>query len=208
MRKTRDIARAAVRAQLAQVAFELFRRDGFDRVTINDVAGAAGVSRNTFLRYFETKEDAVLAAFDARGERVAETVRARPPEEEDWTALRRGLDIVAEEYRRDPAGALATALLIRQTPSLHARNLEKQCGWRPLLAGALAERRHSGSVRSGPVRSGELDLLVRAAAALDCLDIAVDHWTAADGRPDIGDLLDAAFAALAPPALTQATAAP
>ncbi|MFD7604188.1 hypothetical protein ACFWAN_27475 [Streptomyces mirabilis] len=37
-----------------------------------------------------------------------------------------------------PAGALATARLIRQTPSLRARNLEKQCGWRPLLAGAAS----------------------------------------------------------------------
>ncbi|MFD8963850.1 TetR/AcrR family transcriptional regulator [Streptomyces sp. NPDC059568] len=43
---TRDIARAAVRAELAQVAFDLFRREGFDRVTVNDVAAAAGVSRS------------------------------------------------------------------------------------------------------------------------------------------------------------------
>ncbi|MFF3661050.1 TetR family transcriptional regulator [Streptomyces olivochromogenes] len=189
--KTRDIARAAVRAELAQVSLDLFQRDGFDRVTINDVAAAAGVSRNTFLRYFGTKEDAVLAAFDAWGEQVADVVRARPADEGDWAALRRGLDLVAEEYRRDPVGALATARLIRQTPSLRARNLEKQCGWRPLLASALAERARTSSTQ--PV---ELDLLVRAAAALDCLDIAVDHWTAAEGRLSLDELLDAAFTAL------------
>ncbi|MER6958757.1 MULTISPECIES: TetR family transcriptional regulator [unclassified Streptomyces] len=189
--KTRDIARAAVRAELAQVALDLFQRDGFDQVTINDVVAVAGVSRNTFLRYFGTKEDAVLAAFDAWGERVADAVRARPADEGDWVALRRGLDLVAEEYRRDPVGGLATARLIRQTPSLRARNLEKQCGWRPLLADALAER-----ALAGPAWPVELDLLVRAAAALDCLDIAVDHWTEAEGRLSLADLLDAAFAAL------------
>ena len=61
---TREIARAAVRAELGQVAFELFLREGFDKVTIDDLAAAAGVSRSTFLRYFGTKEDAVLSAFE------------------------------------------------------------------------------------------------------------------------------------------------
>ncbi len=36
-----------------------------------------------------------------------------------------------------------------------------------------------------------------AAAALSCLNIALDHWTASDGRPDLTALLDEAFAALA-----------
>ncbi|WP_035750514.1 TetR/AcrR family transcriptional regulator [Parafrankia discariae] len=187
--RTRAVARAAVRADLAQVAFDLFQRDGFEKVTINEVAAAAGVSRNTFLRYFDTKEDAVLSAFEARGEQVAEALRARPAAEDDWTALRRALDTVADDHRRDPAGALATARLILETPALRARLLEKQCGWRPLLVHALAERTDSA-------QSAELELLVRAAAALDCLGIAIDRWTASEGRLDLGDLLDAAFAAL------------
>jgi AcrR family transcriptional regulator len=172
------------------VAFDLFQREGFDRVTISDVAAAAGVSRNTFLRYFATKEDAVLGAFEARGEQVADALRARPADEDDWTALRRALDTIAEDYRRNPADALTTARLIRETPALAARQREKQCGWRPILSQALAER-------SGSTQPEALDLMVRAAAALDCLEIAVDHWTAAEGRLDLDDLLDAAFAALA-----------
>lgn len=39
---------------------------------------------------------------------------------------------------------------------------------------------------------------MRVAAALDFLNIAVDHWTASDGRLDLVELLDEAFAALAP----------
>ncbi|MFI7294871.1 TetR/AcrR family transcriptional regulator [Streptomyces sp. NPDC050121] len=42
-----------------------FRREGFEKVTVNDLAAAAGVSRSTFLRYFGSKEDAVLSAVDA-----------------------------------------------------------------------------------------------------------------------------------------------
>lgn len=100
---TRDIARAAVRAELAQVAFELFRREGFENVTVNDLAAAAGVSRSTFLRYFSTKEDAVLDAVDAQGGRIADALRARPAGEDDWTALRHALDTVVEHHRQDPA---------------------------------------------------------------------------------------------------------
>ncbi|MEE1758101.1 MULTISPECIES: TetR family transcriptional regulator [unclassified Streptomyces] len=188
---TRNIARAAVRAELAQVAFELFRRDGFDKVTLDDLASAAGVSRSTFLRYFGTKEDAVLDVFDAHGGWVADALRARPADEDDWTALRRALDTVIQRYHQDPVGSLATTRLVRDTPALCARQLEKQHGWRPTLAKALAERHGS----PGPPTLAET---VRAAAALDCLNIALDHWTASDGDLDLVALLDEAFAALTP----------
>ncbi|WP_328507991.1 TetR family transcriptional regulator [Streptomyces sp. NBC_00391] len=188
---TRDIARAAIRSELAQVAFDLFRRDGFDNVTVNDLAAAAGVSRSTFLRYFGSKEDAVLGAVDARGEQVADALRARPADEDDWTALRRALDAVTEPHRQDPDGTLEVSQLIMRTPALGARTLEKQNGWRPVIAQALAER-------ADPSWPTLLVPLVRAAAALDCLNIAVDRWSASDGRLDLEALLDEAFAAFVP----------
>ncbi|MFI6639137.1 TetR family transcriptional regulator [Streptomyces sp. NPDC050504] len=187
---TRGIARAAVRAELAQVAFDLFRREGFDKVTLDDLASAAGVSRSTFLRYFRTKEDAVLGAFDAQGEKLAAALRDRPAAEDDWTALRQAMDCVLAPYREDPEHSLAMATLVQQTSSLCARRLEKQDGWRTALARSLAER--SGS--PGP---GTLAQSVRAAAALDCLNVALDHWTASDARSDLDALLDEAFAVLA-----------
>ena len=188
---TRDIARAAVRAELAEVAFDLFRREGFDNVTIQDLAEAAAVSRSTFLRYFGSKEDAVLDVVDARGDQFADALRARPAEEDDWTAIRRALDTVIEPYHQDPAKALAMTRLIMGTPALWARQMEKQHGWRPALAEALAGR-------TDPPRPMTLALSVRATAALVCLNIALDQWTASDGRLDLVALLDEAFAALAP----------
>lgn len=179
-----------MRAELAQVAFELFHREGFDKVTLDDLAAAAGVSRSTFLRYFGTKEDAVLAAFDGHDKRVAAALLARPTDEDDWTALRHALDTVIERYRQDPAGSLATTRLVRDTPALCARHLKKQHSWRPALAQALAER-------TGSTRPPTLGQSVRAAAALDCLNVALDHWIASDGRLDFVELLDEAFAALA-----------
>jgi len=128
---------------------------------------------------------------DAQGDQVADALRDRPADEDDWTALRRALDILVEPHRHDPAGALALSRLIMATPALCARSQEKQNGWRPALAQALTER-------AGAARSTTLGPLVRAAAAVDCLNIAVNHWTASNGSLDLDDLLDEAFAALAP----------
>jgi AcrR family transcriptional regulator len=188
---TRDIARAAVRAQLAQVAFDLFRREGFDNVTIEDLASAAGVGRSTFLRYFASKEEAVLCAFDGQGERVADALIARPAGEDEWTALRHALAPLIQAYRDDPDEALALSRLVRNTPSLHAWRLEKLHRWSRILSQVLAER-------SGAPHAANLTAAARAAAALNCFDTAVDHWTASDGALDLVDLLDEAFAALKP----------
>jgi AcrR family transcriptional regulator len=182
-----------VRSQLAEVAFEMFRREGFENVTVTDLANAAEVSRSTFLRYFGTKEDAVLYALDAQGETVADALRERPSGEDDWTALRRALDVAIGQYRHEPAEALAVTRLVRETPALCARRLEKQQGWQVALGRALADR--SGLDGQG---ADALEANVRAAAALDCLNIALDHWTASDGKSDLEALLDRAFGALAP----------
>ncbi|WP_282082637.1 hypothetical protein [Streptomyces tendae] len=41
---------------------------------------------------------------------------------------------------------------------------------------------------------------MRAAAALECLWIVLGQWSANGGREDLGELLDAAFAAFSAPA--------
>ncbi len=195
---TRGIARAAVRAELARVAFEVFRREGFDRVTVNDVAAAASVSRSTFLRYFAGKEDPVLGAINAQGEAVVDALSGRPSTEDDWTSLRRAMDPLIEEYRQDPADALARSQLIYATPVLCAGCRERQAAWRPALAQALADR-----ARSAKSSAMNVAAAVRAAAAIDCLNVAAERWTASEGRLDLADLLDEAFAALSSPGLTR-----
>ncbi|WP_211275584.1 MULTISPECIES: TetR/AcrR family transcriptional regulator [Actinoplanes] len=184
---SRDIARAAVRARLAEVAFGMFRSAGFDNVTVNDLAAAAGVSRSTFLRHFGTKEEAVLGAFDLQFEQIAALLRERPASEDDWTALRRALDTMIAPHRTDPENALATARLVEETPALCAHQLHKQNTWRPALATALAARSGQSVTMAHEVRAG---------AALACLNIALGHWTRSNGERDLDELLNEGFHAL------------
>jgi len=58
-------------------ALRLFTQRGFDAVTVEDVAAAAGVSHMTFYRHFPTKESVVLD--DPYDPLIGEAVRAQDP---------------------------------------------------------------------------------------------------------------------------------
>ena len=58
-------AREETRARIESAALDLFTTEGFERVTTDEIADAAGISRRTFFRYVSTKADAVWGDFDA-----------------------------------------------------------------------------------------------------------------------------------------------
>ena len=186
---SREIARAAVQAELSVAAYDLVVEKGYDNVTLDDMAAAGGVSRSTFLRYFKTKDQAILIALKAYVERMADALRARPSAEGDWAALRSAIEsFVVPIYTKNPAGAQAISRLAMFTRTLSGAHLER-ADWRTPLTTALAERHNI----AGPVPIG---LSVKVAAALDCMGIAVAHWVAVDGQADLVGLLREGFAAL------------
>lgn len=70
--------RAGVRARVEEAALDLFTRRGFDDVTSDEVADAAGISRRTFFRYFPTKADAVWGDFAGHVARLARLLDGSP----------------------------------------------------------------------------------------------------------------------------------
>jgi AcrR family transcriptional regulator len=187
----RSRARESIRAQIGTVAWNLFAQRGFDEVTANQVAEAAGISRATFFRYFSSKEEAVFAAQEALGGEIAAALSARPAGEGAWTALRQAFDAVIGSYARDPAEALARLRLTRETPALRAHQLERQARWQQMIGGALAAR----------LGADPLDLEVQAlvGAALSAVDAAVTAWGECGGCDDLIELLDKSFEALEAP---------
>jgi AcrR family transcriptional regulator len=192
--KTLDLrgkARENVRSEVAQVAFNVFAERGFDNVTATEVAKAAGVSRASFFRYFESKEDAVFVAQEEMGVKIAAALRERPTGEDTWTALRRAFDAAIITYQRSPSDALARLRLIRCTPNLRAHQLERLAQWKEVIGTALA----------GRLGLDERDIKAEAlvGAALGALDAASTRWAESDGATDLIELLDEAFAVLAEP---------
>jgi AcrR family transcriptional regulator len=187
----RSRTRENVRVQIAEVAFNVFAERGFDAVTATEVAEAAGISRASFFRYFESKEDAVFVAQEEVGAKIAGRLRERPAGEDAWSALRQSLDPIIAVYRESPTQSLARLRLTRSTTKLRAHQLERFDQWKQLIGAALAER----------LGVEEVDLRIEAlvAAALAALGSASSRWAASDGADDLIELIDEAFAAIAGP---------
>jgi AcrR family transcriptional regulator len=187
----RSMSRESLRAEIAEVAFKVFAERGFDQVTATEVAAAAGISRASFFRYFESKEDAVFVVQEELGVDVAAAVGRRPDGEDAWTALRRGLDIAVRTYQRDPDEMLSRLRLIRRTPALRSHQLDRLDEWKKAIGAALAGRLG--------MHEEEIAVESLVAAGLGAFDAALARWSETDGAEDLIALIDAAFAAVADP---------
>jgi mycofactocin system transcriptional regulator len=67
------------RARVERAALDLFTRRGFENVTTDEVADAAGISRRTFFRYYATKADAVWGDFAGHVGRLERLLVAAAP---------------------------------------------------------------------------------------------------------------------------------
>jgi AcrR family transcriptional regulator len=74
----RERKKRRTREAIAQAAADLFRERGFAAVTVDDVARAADVSRQTVFNYFPTKEQMLFDREEEIGAALLALVRDRP----------------------------------------------------------------------------------------------------------------------------------
>lgn len=181
--------REVVRDGLAEAALHLLAGRGYDAVTVDEIATAAGVSRRTFFRYFASKEDVVVEFLRDLGLEVAAEIEARAATESPRGALEEACAVVvsraAEEH---PVKSRRLATLVLGTPDLRARYLARQDEWRDAWGRALTAR---GSTEGAA--------LVAATAGVTAFDLALRRWTAADGASHPRDEIVRAFADLSHP---------
>ena len=169
----RDITRDAVRARIAAVAIARFDADGFDRVTVEQVAAEAGISARSFHRYFPAKEDAVIGDPARHSDVLAAAFGDRAPDEPVWTALREAFaTMLLRGDGGDPDTARRSVRVMTSTPSLRARNLEKHHAWAEVLTPLVAAR----------LGGADVDLRARTVvqAALGCFDVSITMWATGD----------------------------
>ncbi|MEV8393588.1 MULTISPECIES: TetR family transcriptional regulator [unclassified Streptomyces] len=189
----RERTRAAMRAEVSDVAFRLFAERGFENTTVEQIAAAAGLSRTTFFRYFGTKEELVLGRISAFGRQVADALAARPAKEQPWDALRRAFDVIAEPQTGEPGPPMDMIRLLSDACALMTRHWEKTQGWQSMLAPEISRR------LGGPDPAIDMRANALAAAAIACLDAATDAWTAGGATTPMSDLVDQAMGILHEP---------
>src|SRR5438046_2144413 len=57
-------------------AYRLFHRHGFNRLSMDEIAGAAGVTKRTLYYHFRSKDDLIAAALEHQHELALATFRA------------------------------------------------------------------------------------------------------------------------------------
>ncbi len=190
--------RSTSRAELERVAFELFSRQGFERTTIDDIAGAAGIGRRTFFRYFPSKNDVPWGDFDAELVRMRLRLNAAPPQAPLMDAIRLAVvDFNRVAPDQMPAHRRRMELILR-VPALQAHSTLRYAAWRQVIADFVAER-----------TGMRPDALLPRTVAYAMLGVAVaayEQWLDS-GDDDLCGLLDTAVHALAS-AFTAPLAAP
>ncbi|ANP51232.1 AcrR family transcriptional regulator [Streptomyces griseochromogenes] len=185
-----DRSRQVAAQAILDTAVRLFAEQGYEQTTIAQIAREAGISQRSLFRYFGTKEDLVCGDQEALGLLLKRTVEQQPAEVSVWDALRAGFEVVLTADHT-PERVLELSRLIFDTPSLHARYIEKRLRWQAELVPVIQARLGTGS---GPAVDAPAKAIV--ATVFACVDTASELWARSDGRLDLADLYDQCLAAV------------
>lgn len=83
----RERQRARVREDIQRAALALIAERGYDSVSTEEIAAAAGVSMSTYFRYVPTKEGLLLDTVRGGGAAIVRALRAQPEHETAHAAL-------------------------------------------------------------------------------------------------------------------------
>jgi AcrR family transcriptional regulator len=183
----RERKKQKTRWLIQEQALRLFKEQGYEQTTVDQIAAAAEISPSTFFRYFKTKEDVVLE--DDYDPILLDLLAKAPKDLGPIAALRHAL--------RQAFGAIDAAERARifertkltlSVPALRMRTLDSLTGQFDMIGGALAARLG--------LTTDDFRLRVLAGAFFGVALASVLTWVEGGGKEDFADLLDRALAEL------------
>ena len=135
----RERKKARTRASLREHALRLFREQGYQATTVEQIAAAAEVSPSTFFRYFPTKEDVVLQ--DDMDTRMVEAFARQPRELPPIAAARSAMREAWQSFTpAEWAQIREGAKLSMTVPEIRARAMNEFSRSISVIAEAIASR--------------------------------------------------------------------
>lgn len=173
--------------QAALAALRLFDERGYDEVSMDDVARAAGMSRRSLFRYFPRKADLVWSGAAEAQTDIRGALAQTPPEASTIDAVRaayaKALDFSEDQWE----ATRRRLLLIKRHPSLYDAVRGQLDDQREVLISFIAER--EGLARESLV----VHVLTDAVSAASFS--ALVWWASGDERSP-AEVVDAALAEL------------
>ncbi len=168
---------------LSNVAIDLFAARGFDDVSVDDVAHAAGIARRTLFRYYPSKSALPWGDFDAHLERMRDQLVELDPSVPIGDALRTALLAFNTFDESETARHRQRMRVILQTAELQAYSMTMYAGWRAVVATFVARRLG--------VKAGDLVPQTVAWTMLGVALSAYEHWLGDESASLAQELNDA-----------------
>ncbi|CRZ16143.1 mycofactocin system transcriptional regulator [Mycolicibacterium neworleansense] len=169
---------------ITDVALALFATHGFDEVSVDDVAKAAGIARRTLFRYYASKNAIPWGDFDAHLQHLRDLLASLSTEIPLADALREALLSFNTYDAQEMAQHRMRMRVILETAGLQAYSMTMYAGWREVIATYVAQRIGAAPGDLMPQTVGWLMLGVALSA--------YEHWLA-DESVALADAIAEAF---------------
>jgi AcrR family transcriptional regulator len=167
--------RRLVQDDVAGIAVGLFLDRGYDAVSVEDIAAAAGMSERSFFRYFPTKEAVLRRYRRSLADRLVRTFERRPADEPPIAALRSAYVETSHIAVGDRARVHALGRLLASAPDVWAKEMGETIT-DAAVAAELARRMGTTHDNLCPA--------VLAAAVSGAAAIGWNSWVRSTGRQD------------------------
>ncbi|MCT7658217.1 mycofactocin system transcriptional regulator [Mycobacterium deserti] len=176
--------RSTTWGHISNIAIDLFAARGFDDVSVDDVAEAAGIARRTLFRYYPSKNALPWGDFDAHLAHMRDLLSDLDPGVPIGDALRAALLAFNTFDDTEAARHRQRMRVILETAALQAYSMTMYAGWRAVVAAFVAAR----------LRLKPEDLMPQTVAwtMLGVALSAYEHWLA-DESAELADELSDAF---------------
>jgi mycofactocin system transcriptional regulator len=169
---------------IEKVALELFEARGFRETSADDIAAAAGISRRTFFRYFESKSNILFGGFEALLRDLEEWFSSVPDDRPMFEVIADAVLRFNRMHSDGPVAHRARMKLILQTPALRANAALRNAEWLAVVARFAARRMAAPPESLGPQ--------LAAHVTLGASNAAYEQWLR-DESSDLAELVHRAF---------------
>ena len=203
LQKTRDILRAMEKTDIENkvglrerkqtrqreiiinTCLDLFLTNGYERTTISEITDKIDISKRTFFRYFETKEDVVLASYDKLINSACISIKTSSNNNPAYTLQNIYINF-AKLYEDNKKYFLKIEKLISETPSIRAKKTDKILECAREIGNKLLKYD-----QIEPIESFKNNLLINY--SMGTFLAAVDVWVMCDGEVGLSSFIDRGF---------------